>query len=35
MDRRAIERVYTGAKDTERVEGGPDSADVEEERGSA
>ena len=29
------ERVYAGGKDTERVEDGPDSADMEEERGCA
>ena len=28
----ATERVYAGRKDTERVEDGPDSADMEEER---
>ena len=33
MDRKATERVYAGGKDTERVEDGPDSADMEEERG--
>ena len=32
MDRKATERVYAGGKDTERVEDGPDSADMEEER---
>ena len=31
MDRKATERVYAGGKDTEGVEDGPDSADVEEE----
>ena len=35
MDRKATERVYTGGKDTERVEGGLDSADMKEERGCA
>ena len=35
MDRKATERVYAGGKDTERVEDGPDSADMEEERGCA
>ena len=29
MDRKATERVYAGGKDTERVEDGPDSADME------
>ena len=33
VDRKATERVYEGGKDTERVEDGPDSADMEEERG--
>ena len=33
--RKATERVYAGGKDTERVEDGPDSADMEEERGCA
>ena len=28
----STERVYAGGKDTERVEDGPDSADMEEER---
>ena len=32
MDRKATECVYTGGKATERVEDGPDSADMEEER---
>ena len=32
MDRKATERVYAGRKDIERVEDGPDSADMEEER---
>ena len=32
MDRKATERVYAGGKDIERVEDGPDSADMEEER---
>ena len=31
MDRNASERVYAGGKDTEGVEDGPDSADMEEE----
>ena len=31
----ATERVYAGVKDTERVEDGPDRADMEEERGCA
>ena len=31
MDRKAIERVYSAGTDTERVQDGPDSADVEEE----
>ena len=32
MDRRATERVYAGGgEDTERVEDGPDIADMEEE----
>ena len=35
VDRKATERVYAGGKDTERVEDGPDSADMEEERGCA
>ena len=35
LDRKATERVYAGGKDTERVEDGPDSADMEEERGCA
>ena len=35
MDRKAAERVYPGGKDTERVEDGPDSADMEGERGCA
>ena len=33
VDRKATERVYAGGKDTERVEDGPDSAGMEEERG--
>ena len=33
MDRKATERVYAGGKDTERVEDGPDSADMEGEGG--
>ena len=32
---RLLKRVYAGGKDTERVEDGPDSADMEEERGCA
>ena len=32
-DRKATERVHAGGKDNERVEDGPDSADMEEERG--
>ena len=32
MDRKATESVYAGGKDTESVEDGPDSADMEEER---
>ena len=35
VDRKATERVYAGGKDTERMEDGPDSADMEEERGCA
>ena len=35
VDRNATERVYAGGKDTERVEDGPDSADMEEEGGCA
>ena len=35
MDRKATERVYAGGKDTERMEGGPDNSDMEEERGCA
>ena len=35
MDRKAPECVYVGGKDTEGVEDGPDSADMEEERGCA
>ena len=35
MHRKATERVYAGGKDTERVKDGPDSADMEEERGYA
>ena len=34
-DRKATERVYAVGKDTEGEEGGPDSADMEEERGCA
>ena len=33
VDRKATERVHTGGKDIERVKDGPDSADMEEERG--
>ena len=33
VDRKATERVHAGGKDIERVEDGPDSADMEEERG--
>ena len=33
MDRKVTERVYAGGKDTEELEGGLDSADMEEERG--
>ena len=32
---KATERVYAGGKDIERVEDGPDSAFMEEERGWA
>ena len=35
MDRKATERVYAGGQDIKRVEDGPDSADMEEERGWA
>ena len=35
VDRKATERVYAGGKDIERVEDGPYSADMEEERGWA
>ena len=35
MDRKAIERVDAEGKNTERVEDGPDSANMEEERGCA
>ena len=35
MDRKATERVHAGGKDTERVDDGPVSADMEEERGCA
>ena len=35
MDRMATERACAGGKDTERVDDGPDSADMEEERGCA
>ena len=33
VDRKATERVHAGGKYIERVEDGPDSADMEEERG--
>ena len=33
MDRKSTERVYAGGKDTEGMEDGPDSADMEEQRG--
>ena len=33
VDRNATERVYAGGKDTERVEDGPDGADMEEVKG--
>ena len=32
MDRKVTEHVYAGGKDIERVEDGPGSADMEEER---
>ena len=35
VDTNATERVYAGEKDTEGVDDGPDSADMEEERGCA
>ena len=35
VDRKATDRVYTGGKNAEGVEDGPDSADMEEERGCA
>ena len=35
MDRKATERVYAGGKDTEIMEDGLDSADMEDERGCA
>ena len=35
VDRKSIEREYAGGKGTEGVEDGPDSVDVEEERGCA
>ena len=35
MDWKATERMCAGGKDTERVEDGPDSADMEEEMGCA
>ena len=35
MGRKATDHVYTGGKDTEGVEDGPDSVDMEEERGCA
>ena len=34
-DRKATESVYAGGKDPEGVEDGPDSADMEEDRGCA
>ena len=33
VDRKATERVYAGGNDTDGMEDGPDSADMEEERG--
>ena len=33
MDRKATESVYAGGEDTEGMEDGPDSADMEEEMG--
>ena len=33
VDRKDTGRVHAGGKDIERVEDGPDSADMEEERG--
>ena len=33
VDRKATECVHAGGKDIERVDDGPDSADMEEERG--
>ena len=33
MDRKSTERVYAWGKDTEGMEDGPDSADMEEQRG--
>ena len=35
MDRKATERVYAGGKGTKGMEDGPDSANMEEERGCA
>ena len=35
MHRKTTKSVYTGGKDTEGVEDGPDSADMEEEMGCA
>ena len=35
MYRKATERVYAGGKGTEGMEDGPDSANMEEERGCA
>ena len=35
LNRKATGRVYAGGKDTEGVENGPESADMEEERGCA
>ena len=35
VDRKATEREYAGGKDTERVENGPDSADMAKVRGCA
>ena len=35
MDMKATGRVIAGGKDTEGVEDGPDSTDMEEERGCA
>ena len=33
LDRKSTERVYAGWKDTEGMEDGPDSADMEEQMG--